>query len=93
MAKHAVRITDPTSCLIPGHGPRAITSGSSDVFFDGPGAARKNVTSTCGSPIASSVSSAVYINGKNAAQVSTVGTHGDVVFSARIRLPQLLKIW
>ncbi|WLG48894.1 hypothetical protein [Pseudomonas sp. FP1742] len=28
MAKPAARITDPTSCPMPGHGPKAIASGS-----------------------------------------------------------------
>ncbi|MGN8124650.1 PAAR domain-containing protein [Pseudomonas sp. 22082] len=79
MAKPAARITDPTSCPIPGHGPKAIASGSPDVFFDGLAAARKDDTCTCGSALASAVSSTVFINGKNAALVGTVGSHGDVV--------------
>lgn len=79
MAKPAARITDPTSCPMPGHGPKAIASGSSDVFFDGLAAARKGDTCTCGSALASDVSGTVFINGKNAALVGTVGTHGDVV--------------
>ena len=79
MAKPAARITDPTSCPIPGHGPKAIASGSPDVFFDGLAAARKDDTCTCGSALASEVSGTVFINGKNAALLGTVGTHGDVV--------------
>ncbi|WP_323164813.1 PAAR domain-containing protein [Pseudomonas atacamensis] len=79
MAKPAARITDPTSCPIPGHGPKAIASGSPDVFFDGLAAATKGDTCTCGSALASAVSSTVFINGKNAALVGTVGTHGDIV--------------
>jgi uncharacterized Zn-binding protein involved in type VI secretion len=79
MAKPAARITDPTSCPIPGHGPKAIASGSPDVFFDGLAAATKGDTCTCGSALASSVAATVFINGKNAALVGTVGTHGDVV--------------
>ncbi|GFM51692.1 hypothetical protein PSCICE_29590 [Pseudomonas cichorii] len=39
MAKPAARITDPTSCPIPGHGTKAIASGSPDVFLDGLAAA------------------------------------------------------
>lgn len=35
MAKPAARITDPTSCPLPGHGPKAIASGSPDVFLMG----------------------------------------------------------
>lgn len=79
MAKPAARITDPTSCPMPGHGSKAIASGSPDVFFDGLAAARKGDTCTCGSALASAVSGTVFINGKNAALVDTVGTHGDVV--------------
>jgi len=79
MAKPAARITDPTSCPIPGHGPKAIASGSPDVHFDGLAAARKDDKCTCGSALASAVSSTVFINGQNAALVGTVGSHGDVV--------------
>jgi hypothetical protein len=63
MAKPAARITDPTNCPIPGHGPKAIASGSPDVFFDGLAAATKGDTCTCGSALASAVSSTVFING------------------------------
>lgn len=79
MAKPAARITDPTSCPMPGHGAKAIASGSSDVFFDGLAAARKGDSCTCGSALISGVAATVFINGKNAALVDTVGTHGDVV--------------
>lgn len=79
MAKPAARITDPTSCPMPGHGPKAIASGSPDVFFDGLAASTKGDTCTCGSALVSSVAATVFINGKNAAMVGTVGTHGDVV--------------
>ncbi|MBX8493090.1 PAAR domain-containing protein [Pseudomonas lijiangensis] len=79
MAKPAARITDPTSCPLPGHGPKAVASGSPDVFFDGLAAATKGDTCTCGSILTSAVSTTVFINGKNAALVGTVGTHGDVV--------------
>ncbi|WP_065259442.1 PAAR domain-containing protein [Pseudomonas bananamidigenes] len=79
MAKPAARLTDPTSCPMPGHGPKAIASGSPDVFFDGLAAARMGDTCTCGSALASAVSGTVFINGKNAALVGTVGSHGDVV--------------
>ncbi|MDX9670041.1 MULTISPECIES: PAAR domain-containing protein [unclassified Pseudomonas] len=79
MAKPAARITDPISCPMPGHGPKAIASGSPDVFFDGLAAARKGDACTCGSALASAVSGTVFINGKNAALVDTVGTHGDII--------------
>jgi uncharacterized Zn-binding protein involved in type VI secretion len=42
------------------------------VFFDGLAAARKDDTCTCGSALASAVSSTVFINGRNAALVGTV---------------------
>ncbi|MGE1155054.1 PAAR domain-containing protein [Pseudomonas kitaguniensis] len=79
MAKPAARITDPTSCPIPGHGAKAIATGSPDVYFDGLAAARKGDTCTCGSALDSEFSDTVFINGQNAALVGTVGTHGDVV--------------
>lgn len=61
MAKPAARITDPTSCPMPGHGPKAIASGSPDVFFDGLAAASKGDTCTCGSALVSGVSATVFI--------------------------------
>lgn len=79
MAKPAARITDSINCPIPGHGPKAIASGSPDVFFDGLAAATKGDTCTCGSALDSAVSATVFINGKNAAVIGTVGIHGDVV--------------
>ncbi|MBV1808145.1 MULTISPECIES: PAAR domain-containing protein [Pseudomonas] len=79
MAKPAARITDPTRCPMPGHGSKAIASGSADVFFDGLAAARQGDTCTCGSSLVSGVSATVFINGKNAAVVDSVGTHGDIV--------------
>jgi uncharacterized Zn-binding protein involved in type VI secretion len=79
MAKPAARITDPTSCPMPGHGSKAIASGSPDVFFDGLAAARKGDACTCGSALVAGVSGTVLINGKNAALVDTAGTHGDIV--------------
>ncbi|AAO58079.1 PAAR domain-containing protein [Pseudomonas syringae group genomosp. 3] len=79
MAKPAARITDPTNCPMPGHGTKAIASGSPNVFFDGLAAATKGDTCTCGSILDSAVSSTVFINGKNAALVGTFGTHGDIV--------------
>ncbi|AVB27605.1 PAAR domain-containing protein [Pseudomonas syringae] len=79
MAKPAARITDPTNCPMPGHGTKAIASGSPNVFFDGLAAATKGDTCTCGSALDSAVSSTVFINGKNAALIGTVGTHGDIV--------------
>ncbi|MGE1154204.1 PAAR domain-containing protein [Pseudomonas sp. ICMP 460] len=77
--KPAARITDPTACPVPGHGTNSLVTGSSDVIFEGLGAARLNDTSACGSPITSGVSSTVFINGFNAATVGSVGAHGNTV--------------
>ncbi|WP_122414185.1 PAAR domain-containing protein [Pseudomonas viridiflava] len=77
--KPAARITDPTACPISGHATNSLATGSSDVIFEGLGAARLGDTSACGSPINSGVSSSVFINGLNAATVDSVGAHGNIV--------------
>lgn len=77
--KPAARVTDPTTCPIPGHGVASIIEGSPDVFFDGLPAARQGDPSACGSPISSAVSSTVFINGKPAATLGSVGEHGNVI--------------
>ncbi|RON09129.1 hypothetical protein BK659_12920 [Pseudomonas brassicacearum] len=77
--KPAARITDPTACPVSGHGTNSLVTGSSDVIFEGLGAARLNDTSACGSPITGGVSSTVLINGFNAATVGSVGAHGNTV--------------
>ncbi|MGF6153875.1 PAAR domain-containing protein [Pseudomonas fluorescens] len=77
--KPAARVTDPTACPLPGHGTNPIVSGSSDVFFDGLGAARMADKSACGSPITGEVSGTVFINGLNAAMLGSTGGHGNVV--------------
>lgn len=46
--KPAARITDPTACPVSGHGTNSLVTGSSDVIFEGLGAARLNDTSACG---------------------------------------------
>jgi uncharacterized Zn-binding protein involved in type VI secretion len=79
--KPAARITDPTSCPIPGHGTNPIAAGSPDVLFDGLSAARLSDPSTCGSPIASAVSPTVFINGLNAATLGSVGAHGNTIIA------------
>ncbi|HDQ4748891.1 TPA: PAAR domain-containing protein, partial [Pseudomonas aeruginosa] len=61
--KPAARATDPTACSLPGHDTSPIVQGSPDVIFDGLPAARQGDASACGSPIASAVSSTVFING------------------------------
>ncbi|WP_371925550.1 PAAR domain-containing protein [Pseudomonas sp. ANT_J28] len=77
--KPAARVTDPTSCPLPGHGTNPIVSGSPDVFFDGLAAARMTDKSACGSPITGAVSGTVFINGLNAATLDSTGGHGNVV--------------
>lgn len=77
--KSAARLTDPTSCPLPGHGTNPIASGSPNVNFDGLAAARMTDKSACGSPITGGVSSTVFINGLNAATIDSTGGHGNVV--------------
>ncbi|MCU1718216.1 PAAR domain-containing protein [Pseudomonas sp. 5P_3.1_Bac2] len=77
--KPAARITDPTACPVSGHGTNPIASGSPDVLFDHLAAARQSDVSACGSPIVSAVSSTVFINGKPAATLGSVGSHGNVI--------------
>lgn len=77
--KPAARVTDPTSCPIPGHGTNPIVSGSPNVNFDGLAAARMTDKSACGSPITGAVSGTVFINGLNAATLDSTGGHGNVI--------------
>ncbi|TMU83069.1 hypothetical protein FGA82_00150 [Pseudomonas fluorescens] len=77
--KPAARLSDPTSCPLPGHGTNPIASGSPNVNFDGLAAARMTDKSACGSPITGGVSSTVFINGLNAATIDSTGGHGNVV--------------
>ncbi|QQZ44196.1 PAAR domain-containing protein [Pseudomonas sp. SK3(2021)] len=79
--KPAARVTDPTSCPLPGHGVNPIAAGSSDVLFDGLAAARQGDQSACGSPIVGEVASTVLINGKPAATVGSIGAHGNSIVS------------
>ncbi|MFG6665739.1 PAAR domain-containing protein [Halomonas sp. HNIBRBA4712] len=77
--KPAARVTDDTACPKTGHGTNPLAEGSPDVFHDGLNAARLGDTSACGSPIDSAVSSSVFINGKPAAVLGSVGSHGNTV--------------
>lgn len=77
--KPAARLSDPTACPVPGHGTNPIVQGSPNVIFDGLSAARQGDSSACGSPIASAVSSTVFINGQPAATLGSVGAHGNVI--------------
>ena len=77
--KPAARVSDPTACPLPGHGTNPIVEGSGDVFFDGLPAARQGDTSACGGAMVGGLSTTVLINGKPAATVDSVGTHGNKV--------------
>lgn len=77
--KPAARLTDPTTCPVPGHGSPAITSGSPDVLFDSLPAARKADVAACGQKIAGAYSSTVFINGRNAAVLGSTLDHGGII--------------
>jgi len=77
--KPAARLGDPTACPIPGHGSNPIAAGSPDVLFDSLPAARMGDPSACGGAMAGAVIPTVLINGKPAAVVGSVGSHGNVV--------------
>ncbi|HFD6770384.1 TPA: PAAR domain-containing protein [Pseudomonas aeruginosa] len=77
--KPAARVTDPTTCPVPGHGSNPIVQGSPDVVFDGLPAARQGDASACGNPMISAVSSTVLINGLPAVTLGSIGAHGNVV--------------
>lgn len=77
--KPAARLSDPTACPIPGHGTNPIAAGSPDVLFDSLPAARMGDASACGGAMAGAVIPTVLINGKPAAVVGSVGSHGNTV--------------
>ncbi|KJZ36527.1 PAAR domain-containing protein [Pseudomonas sp. B21-040] len=77
--KPAARVSDPTACPLPGHGTNPIAAGSGDVFFDGLAAARQGDASACGGAMSGGLATTVLINGKPAATVDSVGTHGNKV--------------
>ncbi|KTC00037.1 hypothetical protein GE543_19240 [Pseudomonas sp. SZ57] len=79
--KPAARVTDPTACPLPGHGTNPIVAGSSNVFFDGLPAARQGDASACGGAMSGGLATTVLINGKPAATVDSVGTHGNKVIA------------
>lgn len=79
--KPAARLSDPTACPLPGHGVNPIAVGSPNVLFDSLPAARQGDPSACGGALAGNVIANVLINGKPAATVGTVGSHGNVVVS------------
>ena len=77
--KPAARLSDPTACPKPGHGTNPIAAGSGNVFFDGLAAARQGDASACGGAMSGGLATTVLINGKPAATVDSVGTHGNKV--------------
>uniref|UniRef100_UPI0019693371 PAAR domain-containing protein n=1 Tax=Pseudomonas aeruginosa TaxID=287 RepID=UPI0019693371 len=77
--KPAARVSDPTACPLPGHGSNPIAVGSGDVFFDGLAAARQGDTSACGGALVGGLASTVLINGRPAATLGSLGTHGNTV--------------
>jgi len=78
-AKPAARLSDPTSCPVPGHGTPAIQSGSPDVLINGLPAARLGDTTGCGQTISGAYSTTVFINGKNAVTLGSTLSHGGVI--------------
>lgn len=77
--KPAARVTDPTTCPLPGHGTNPIASGSPDVFFNGLAAARVSDKCTCGQALSGDFSSTVFINGLNAMTLDGTTSHGGVI--------------
>lgn len=77
--KPAARVSDPTACPLPGHGNNPIAAGSGDVFFDGLPAARQGDAAECGGAMSGGLATTVLINGKPAATVDSIGTHGNKV--------------
>ncbi|GFM64236.1 hypothetical protein PSCICJ_03540 [Pseudomonas cichorii] len=77
--KPAARVSDPTACPVSGHGTNPIAAGSGDVFFDGLPAARQGDASACGGAMVGDLATTVLINGKPAATVGSVGSHGNIV--------------
>lgn len=77
--KPAARLSDPTTCPVPGHGTPPIQSGSPDVQINGLPAARLGDLASCGQAISGAYSATVFINGKNAATVGSTLSHGGVV--------------
>lgn len=82
--KPAARVSDPTACPLPGHGTNPIAAGSGDVFFDGLAAARQGDASACGGAMSGGLATTVLINGKPAATVDSVGTHGNKVTAGSV---------
>lgn len=79
--KPAARVSDPTSCPIPGHGINPIAKGSPNVLFNGLPAARQGDPSTCGGALSGALAGTVFINGLNAATLGSTHSHGGTVIA------------
>jgi uncharacterized Zn-binding protein involved in type VI secretion len=77
--KPAARLGDPTDCPLPGHVSNPLAAGSPDVLFDGLPAARQGDASACGGALEGDLIANVLINGRPAAVLGSVGSHGNVV--------------
>ncbi|PNY78774.1 PAAR domain-containing protein [Pseudomonas fluorescens] len=77
--KPEARASDPTDCPSPSHGTNPIAAGSSDVFFDGLPAARRGHASECRGALVGDLATTEFINGKPAATVGSIGSHGNKV--------------
>lgn len=77
--KPAARLGDPTDCPLPGHVSNPLAAGSPDVLFDGLPAARQGDASACGGALEGGLIANVLINGRPAAVLGSVGSHGNVV--------------
>lgn len=77
--KPAARLSDPTTCPIPGHSAPPIKAGSPDVQINGLPAARLGDPASCGQTISGAYSASVFINGRNAATLGSTLSHGGII--------------
>lgn len=77
--KPAARLSDPTTCPVPGHGTPPIQTGSPNVLVNNLPAARLGDPASCGQTISGAYSANVFINGKNAATLGSALSHGGVI--------------
>ncbi len=79
--KPAARLSDSTTCPVPGHGITPVQTGSPNVQINSLPAARLGDTTGCGQAISGAFSSSVIINGQNAATLGSTLSHGGVIIS------------
>ncbi|WAJ38200.1 PAAR domain-containing protein [Pseudomonas sp. GOM7] len=79
--KPAARLSDSTTCPVPGHGVTPIQTGSPNVQFNNLPAARLGDTAGCGQAVSGAFSASVFINGQNAATLGSTLSHGGVIIS------------